>query len=218
LSRVTGVDKAIAQYLDRHRSPDDTLIAELVAETRAACGNHAGMQITAAQGTFLRILAAAIGARRAIEVGTFTGLSALSVARALPPDGRLIACDVSAEWTSIAKRYWERAGVAERIELRLAPALETLESLPLDEPFDFAFVDADKESYPAYYEALLARLRPGGLLAIDNALWSGRVLDPADASASTRVLRELNEQISRDPRVDAMLLAVADGTWVVRRL
>jgi len=218
LSRVTGVDAGIAEYLDAHRTSDDALVAELVRETQERCGRRAGMQITPAQGSFLRILAGAIGTRRAIEIGTFTGLSALAVARALPKDGRLIACDVSEEWTAIACRFWERAGVADRIELRLGPALETLEQLSTAEPFDFAFIDADKANYHAYYEALLARVRPGGLIAIDNALWSGRVLESeTEDDDDTRAIRELNDHIARDPRVDAMLLAVADGTWLARR-
>jgi len=217
LVKVTGVEDAFIPYLEAHRSADDPLVQELQAETQQRFGRRAGMQIALAQGTLLRVLVAACGAQRAIEIGTFTGLSALSIARALPPHGRLLACDVSEEWTQVARRYWQRAGVAEKIDLRIAPALETLASLPPGERFDFAFIDADKENYPAYYEALLERVRPGGLIAIDNALWGGRVLDPEDADESTRVIRELNARIAKDDRVEAVLLPVADGLWLARR-
>ena len=140
------------------------------------------------------------------------------MARALPPDGQLICCDVSEEFTSIARPYWEKAGVAERIELRLGPAAETLRALPKDPVFDFAFVDADKPGYPVYYEELLARLRPGGLLALDNVFWSGHVIDPADQSPSTVALREINDRIAADQRVQSVMLAVSDGLTLVRKL
>jgi caffeoyl-CoA O-methyltransferase len=153
-----------------------------------------------------------------VEIGTFTGSSSLALARGLGPDGRLLCCDVSEEWTSIAREHWEKAGVADRIELRLGPALDTLRSLPADETFDLAFVDADKTGYADYYEELLPRLRPGGLLLVDNTLWSGAVLDEKDDTDDTVAIRELNDRIAADPRVRVVLLPLGDGVTVVQRL
>src|SRR5882762_8280217 len=165
------------EYLVAHGHNDDPIRAELAAET-AKLGAISGMQIAAEQGTFMAILAGAIGARSAVEVGTFTGYSALCVARALPADGRLLCCDVNEEWTSIARRYWERAGVANKITLKLAPAADTLKALPPSHTFDFAFIDADKPNYAIYYEEILKRMRSSGLILIDNVLWNGAIIDP----------------------------------------
>jgi predicted O-methyltransferase YrrM len=178
------------------------------------------MQIGPDQGTLLALLVRLTGARRALEVGTFTGYSALAVASALPEGGQLITCDVSAEWTAVARRYWEEAGVSGRIELRLGPAVETLAGLLRAGgagSFDFAFIDADKPSYNAYYEACLGLVRPGGLIAIDNVLWSGAVADPAAVDPETAALRALNEKVRDDPRVDACLLTVGDGVMLARK-
>ena len=175
---------------------------------------HAGMQIGADQGALLALLAKLVGARRAIEIGTFTGYSALAVASALPADGKLICCDVSEEWTSVARRYWQEAGVAGRIELRLAPATDTLAALLTQggaETFDFAFIDADKANYDAYYEAALALLRPGGLVAIDNTLWDGKPADDAVTDADTAAIRALNAKLHGDARIDLCFLPFADG-------
>jgi predicted O-methyltransferase YrrM len=180
----------------------------------------AGMQIAPDQGAFLTLIVAAIGAKNAIEIGTFTGYSAIAIARGLPANGKLVCCDVSEEWTSMAKRYWKDAGVDKRIELKLAPALETLEGLigkGKDGAFDFAFIDADKTGYDAYYEACLKLLRPNGLIAIDNVLWSGAVVDEKAKDADTVALRALNIKISNDARVDAALLTVGDGVMLVRK-
>ncbi|HEY4343009.1 MAG TPA: class I SAM-dependent methyltransferase [Parvibaculum sp.] len=180
----------------------------------------AGMQIAPDQGAFLTLLVGAIGAKNAIEIGTFTGYSAIAIARALPSNGKLICCDVSDEWTSIAKRYWKDAGVDRRIELKLAPALETLEGLigkGKEGTFDFAFIDADKTGYDAYYEACLKLLRPSGLIAIDNVLWSGAVIDDKANDADTVALRALNIKISNDARVDAALATIGDGVMLVRK-
>jgi len=180
-----------------------------------------GMQIGADQGVFLAFLVRLIGARNAIEIGTFTGYSALSVASALAPGGRLVCCDVSEEWTAIARRYWAEAGVADRIELHLRPAQETLALLLRKHgpgSFDFAFIDADKTGYDAYYEACLELLRPGGLIAIDNVLWSGTVADPADQKPDTVALRVLTVKIRDDRRVDASLVSLGDGVLLARRL
>jgi len=172
------------------------------------------MQIGADQGALLRLLIRLVGARRALEIGTFTGYSALAVADALPADGRLVCCDISDEWTRIARRYWNEAGVAGRIDLRLAPATETLRDLLRDPgpgSFDFAFIDADKTGYDGYYEACLMLLRSGGLMAFDNTLWSGKVADPAQTDADTMALRALNLRVRDDPRVTSCLVSVGDG-------
>ncbi|MGV8997794.1 MAG: O-methyltransferase [Parvibaculaceae bacterium] len=181
---------------------------------------RAQMQISPDQATFLSLMVAAIGAKTAIEIGTFTGYSALAIARALPKSGKLICCDVSAEWTAVAERYWKEAQLDKRIELKLAPALETLEALigkGLEGTFDFAFIDADKTGYDAYYEACLKLLRPNGLIAIDNVLWSGAVADASHTDADTSALRALNIKISNDARVDCSLLTIGDGVMLVRK-
>ena len=177
-----------------------------------------GMQIGADQGALLALLVRAIGARKAIEIGTFTGYSALAVALALPDQGKLVCCDVSEEWTAIARRYWKEAGVAAKIDLRLGPALDTLSTLRGDRgSFDFAFIDADKAAYDAYYEACLDLLRPGGLVALDNMLWSGNVADAKKRDAHTTVLRKLNAKIRDDARVECCLLTVGDGVMLARK-
>lgn len=180
----------------------------------------ARMQITPEQGQFMALLAKSIGAKRALEIGVFTGYSAWSVAEALPEDGVLIACDLSEEWTSLAREFWERAGMADKIDLRIAPALETLASLEADGQngsFDFAFIDADKENYDSYYEACLRLLRSGGLVVVDNALWGGQVMDSSFTDADTVAIRNLNEKIRDDERVDASLLSVGDGVYLARK-
>ena len=178
------------------------------------------MQISPEQGQLMALLVELLGARQAIEVGVFTGYSALSVALALPSDGRLIACDVNEEWTAIARRYWEEAGVAAKIELRLAPALQTLDALIAEGKagqFDFCFIDADKGNYDAYYERCLTLLRPGGLLAIDNALWGGDVADPSNQEQSTKVIRALNAKVGADARVSSSLVPIGDGMHLARK-
>ncbi len=180
----------------------------------------ARMQISPEQGAFMQMLVRLLGARRTLEVGTFTGYSALVVAEALPADGRLIACDVSAEWTAIGRRYWAQAGVAERIDLRLRPAIETLDELLKGGgkgSFDFSFIDADKTSYEVYYERSLALLRQGGLVAIDNTLWDGAVIDPARNDEDTAAIRAINSKIRQDSRVDMVLLPVGDGLTLARK-
>ena len=178
------------------------------------------MQISADQGALLTLLARAIGARRAIEIGTFTGYSALAIAAALPADGKLVCCDMSKEWTDVARRYWAEAGLAQKIELRLAPALDTVRELlrkPGAGAFDFAFIDADKTNYDAYYEACLKLVRTGGMITLDNMLWGGQVSDPTAHDADTDALRALNLKIRDDARVDACLLTVGDGVMVARK-
>jgi caffeoyl-CoA O-methyltransferase len=177
------------------------------------------MQIGPDQGAFMALLAKLIGARRYLEIGTFTGYSALSVALALPADGKAICCDVSKEYTDKAREYWKEADVASKIDLRLGPALETLDAMIAaeEQPFDFAFIDADKTNYDGYYERVLRLLRTGGLIALDNMLWSGAVADPNDNDATTSALRALNAKIHADERVDMAIVTVGDGVMLVRK-
>lgn len=185
---------------------------------RTATMPQARMQTGPDQLQFMQLLVRAIEARRCIEVGVYTGASALAVALAIPDDGKIVACDVSEEYTAIAREFWQRAGVANKIDLRLAPGEETLNAL-LGQPagYDFAYIDADKTNYDAYYELVLRLLRPGGLIAIDNVLWGGDVADPAETDADTVALRKLNAKIGRDERVDASLLTIGDGLSIVRK-
>ena len=210
--------EAVERYVTQEISHETEVQRRLRAETAGM--PHGGMQIGADQGALLALLVRLVSARRAIEIGTFTGYSALAVASALPADGKLICCDVSDEWTSVARRYWSEAGVAERIELRLAPATETLADLLKrggGETFDMAFIDADKSNYDAYYESCLKLVRRGGVIALDNMLWSGKVADPDVHDEDTDALRALNAKISDDRRVDACLLTVGDGVMLARK-
>jgi caffeoyl-CoA O-methyltransferase len=216
-AKFVKVDQPLYDYIIAHGHNRDPILAELADETARKCGPRAGMQVAPEQGTLMTMLARLAGVRSAIEVGTFTGYSAICVARALQPDGHLLCCDVSEEWTTIARSYWRKAGVSDRITLKLGPALATLRALPAEPSLDFAFIDADKSNYVNYYEEILRRTRAGGLILIDNVLWSGAVLDPADRTADTRAIRELNELIARDDRVDAVMLAVSDGLTICRR-
>jgi caffeoyl-CoA O-methyltransferase len=216
MSKFIAMTEPVYRYLVEHRSERDEVLDALARET-AALGPISAMQIAPEQGAFMTLLARAIGARRAIEVGTFTGYSSICIARGLAEDGRLVACDVNEEWTSIARRWWERAGVASKIDLRLGPALDTLRAMPKTPDVDFAFVDADKTGYLAYYEEIVVRLRPNGLLLIDNALWDGKVANASVDDESTRALRAVNERVVADARVEAVLLAIADGILVARK-
>jgi caffeoyl-CoA O-methyltransferase len=215
--KYTPLSPDLYQYLVAHGHNSDAVLAELAEETEKL-GPVAVMQIAPEQGTLLSLLAAAIGARSAIEIGTFTGYSAISIARGLPSDGHLLCCDTSEEWTGMARRYFEKAGVADKIELRIQPAIDSLRELPADLRFDFAFIDADKVSYREYYEALLPRVRSNGLIVFDNVLWMGEVINAANTSADTAALRELNDFIAKDKRVQAVMIAVSDGLTIARRL
>lgn len=209
---------SLYRYLLQVSLRDDPLRARLREET--ARDEMALMQSSPEQGQLMALLVKLIGARKALELGVYTGYSALCVAAALPADGRLVACDINPEWTAVAQRYWQEAGLGERIELRLAPALETLEALIKggeSGSFDFAFIDADKENYAVYYERVLELLRPGGLVAVDNTLWSGQVADPAFQDAETRAIRAFNEALHRDERVDISLIPVSDGLTLARK-
>jgi len=208
----------VERYVSQEISLETPVQKRLRAETARL--PQGGMQIGADQGALLALLVRSIDARMTLEIGTFTGYSALAVAAALPPDGKLVCCDISEEWTTIARRYWKEAGVAEKIELRLAPALQSLRALERERgagAFDFAFVDADKPGYDAYYEGCLKLLRPGGLVAFDNVLWSGKVADPKAHDADTDALRALTAKIRDDARVDSCLLTVGDGVMLARK-
>jgi caffeoyl-CoA O-methyltransferase len=210
------LDQQLYDYVIAHGHNGDSILRDLAEETRTL-GRISGMQIAPEQGTMMGILARTIGAKSAIEVGVFTGYSSISIARALPPDGKLLCLDVNEVWTSIARRYWERAGLSGKITLKLAPAVETLRALPASHTFDFAFVDADKTNYRTYYEEILKRLRANGLLLIDNVLWNGKVIDSSDTSEDTAAIRELNDFIAIDTRVEAVMIPVADGITIVRK-
>ena len=214
--KFTAMTAELHEYVRRLCVPADPLLQRLVEET-AALGQVARMQIAPDEGMLLQLLARTIGTRFAIEIGTFTGYSAISIARGIADDGKLLCCDVNEEWAAIARRYFREAGLDRKIELRIAPALETLRSLPETESVDFAFVDADKQSYADYYEEVLKHLRPGGLLLIDNVLWGGSVVDASDESESTRAIRSLNEHIAADQRVDAVIVPIADGLTIARK-
>ena len=212
----------LPEYVERYVADEITAQSALQRRLRAETARlpNAGMQIGPDQGALLALLARTIGARRAIEIGTFTGYSALAVASALPMDGMLICCDVSDDWTRIARRYWDEAGLSARIDLRLGPALDTLAALMRDDgagTFDFAFIDADKSHYDAYYERCLGLIRSGGLVALDNMLWGGAVADPTVHDADTVSLRALNAKIRDDARVDACLLTIGDGVMLARK-
>lgn len=218
MSRSSLLSPPVADYVVAHSEPLDAVAARLVERT-AALGAVSGMQIGADQVGLMTALARLTGARRAVEVGTFTGMSALALARGLAPGGRLVCCDVSEEWTAIAREAWAEAGVDDRVELRIGPAVETLAGDVFgDEPLDLAFVDADKPSYVAYHEALVPRLRPGGLLAVDNTLWGGEVVEADADDANRTAIRAYNDHALADPRVATTLLSVGDGvTLNVRR-
>lgn len=209
----TKLDAALSEYVVAHGTPPDTIQRSLIAET-AGLGNVASMQIAPEQGALMTMLTRLLGVTRAIEVGTFTGYSALCIARGLPDDGELVCCDVNEEWAAIGRRHWEQAGVTDRIELRIGPALETLRAIPDVPQFDLGFIDADKENYPGYYEELIRVIRPGGLILVDNVLWSGRVLDPQDSDS--KAIAAFNQMVRDDPRVDTVMLPVADGLTLLR--
>ncbi len=206
----------VHEYLVAHGTPPDP-VARALIEATAGLGAVSGMQVAPEQGAFLTVVTRLVGARRAIEVGTFTGFSALSIARGLPADGLLICCDVSEEWTSVGKPYWLDAGVADRIDLRIAPAIETLRAIHDDASFDLAFIDADKPSYAAYYEELVRLVRPNGLILVDNVLWGGAVVQPDVSDPNTEAIRAFNDMVAADPRVDAVMLPLSDGVTMLRK-
>ncbi|MCS7031842.1 MAG: class I SAM-dependent methyltransferase [Gloeomargarita sp. SKYG116] len=214
--RTLNLTPELYTYLLAHSVREPALLQQLRQETQRLPG--AAMQIAPEQGQFMHLLVRLMGARRALEIGVFTGYSSLVVALALPADGRLVACDIDPVTTQVARRYWEQAGVAHKIDLRLAPAQETLAGLLAQGEagqYDFAFIDADKENYWTYYEHCLQLLRPGGLMVVDNVLWGGRVVDPQVQDAATRAIRTFNDKVYRDERVLLSMLPVADGLTLV---
>ena len=216
--RLLALTEALQSYVDAHCAREHPVLAELRAATAGM--PHAQMQIGPDQGAMMALLVKLLGARRTLEIGVFTGYSTLAVALALPADAKVVACDISEEWTSMARRYWEKAGVANKIDLRLGRAAKTLDAmLEAGEAggYDFAFIDADKANYLAYYERCLKLLRVGGLIAVDNTLWSGSVIDAKDGSEDTEAIRAFNDALRDDGRVDLALLTVGDGVTLARK-
>ncbi len=209
----------IHAYLVAHGTPPDASQEALIAAT-SELGGISMMQVAPEQGALLTLLTRLIGARQAIEIGTFTGYSALCIATGLPDDGRLVCCDVSDEWTSVGKPHWASAGVDDRIDLRIAPAGETLAALKAEagdaRPYDLAFIDADKTGYDAYYEALLGLIRPGGLILVDNVLWGGSVVDASNQTDDTKAIRAFNDKVAADARVDCVMASISDGLTFLR--
>ena len=215
----TQVTPEMGDYIRDITLRELPVLARLREET--AANPQSGMQVSPEQGQYLALMARLIGARRTLEVGTFTGYSALVVAMALPEDGQIIACDINKEWTDIARRYWDEAGVAHKINLRLGPAVETLQALLAGGgkgTFDFAFIDADKSNYQAYFDSAIELIRPGGLIAVDNVLWHGRVIDPAEQDRDTLAVREFNRKLHTDARVEISLVPMGDGLTLARKL
>jgi caffeoyl-CoA O-methyltransferase len=211
------LDAAVAQYIGERLPQPDQIQQDLMAVTAEKTGRRAGMQIGPDQGALMELLVRLVGAKRIVEIGTFTGYSALCLARAAGPDGRLTCCDISEEWTSIGRSFWERAGVADRIDLRIAPAIETVRSLPKDDVIDLAFIDADKTGYAAYLEELIPRLRRGGLILVDNTLWGGRVVQTAaEDDADTKALKAFNDAVAADDRLESFILPIGDGLTLIR--
>ena len=220
MSKFTALTDELYEYIVEHGTREDDVLRRLREETEERFSDVAVMQIGADQGAMMELLTRLIGARRALELGTFTGYSSICIARGLAEGGQLVACDLSDEWTEVARRYWREAGVEERIDLRLGPALETLRELPAEEPFDLAFIDADKSEYPDYYEECLRLVRPGGLILIDNVLAAGAVVAPAAAEGREQMLRGItrtNGIVLADERVDMAMTPVADGVTMVRK-
>jgi len=210
------VTKALHEYAVAHGSPPDAVQQSLI-EVTAELGGVSNMQIAPEQGAFMTVLTKLVDARFAVEVGTFTGYSSICIARGLAPGGRLLCCDVSEDWTAIARDHWTQAGVDDRIDLVIAPAAETLRALPADPPIDFAFIDADKPGYRTYYDEIVERLRPGGIVLLDNVLWSGNVVDESDQGENTVALRAINDHVAADDRVEAVMLPIADGLTIARK-
>ena len=218
MAKITALTQDLYRYMIGHRSAEDQVLTDLRRETLRVVSDKAGMMISEEQGILLRMLVAAAAPKLVVEVGTFTGYSALCMAQALPKGGRVLCCDVSDEWTSVGKPYWRRAGVADRIDLRIAPALETIRSLPVNEEVDFAFLDADKCNYVQYFEAIVPKLRTNGLIAADNVLWHNWSMDAHNQDPETVGIREFNEHVLRDDRVETVMLHVGDGLTLIRKL
>ena len=209
--KTIGISDELHAYVIAHGATPDPLVADLVAETRHALSDRANMQIAPEQAPFLQILTRALGVRHAVEVGTFTGLSALSIARGLADGGKLICCDISEEYTSIARRYWKAAGVDDRIELRIGPAADTLRAMPTGPHIDLAFIDADKTGYPTYWAEIVPRMRQGGIILVDNVLRGGRIVNATPATEDDAAMVKFNDMVIADKRVQSMIMPFADG-------
>lgn len=216
MAKFTNMTHELYAYMAGHRSDRDALLGELAEETKNL-GPVSMMQVAPDQGALLTILTKLLGAKNAIEIGTFTGYSGICIARGLPEDGSLLCCDTNETYTAVARRYFDKAGLGKRVEIRIAPALETLQALGPSEQFDLAFIDADKTNYVNYFEELVPRVRPGGLLLFDNVLWGGSVIDVTNVQDGTKAIREVNDRIRDDPRVESVMIAVSDGLTLARK-
>ena len=215
--RSIGLDPALLSYVVANSGGRDSVAAELAQVTRDGFGDLSAMNIEQDQGRFLEFLVCLLGARTVVEVGTFTGMSALYLARGITNGGRLVCLDLDETFVEVGRPYWERAGVADRIEVRIGPAAETLAAWPLDEPIDLAFIDADKPGYGTYLDLLLDRLSPDGLVVVDNVLWSGAVIDPGATDENTEAIRAFNDRVASDPGLDSVMLGIGDGVTLIRR-
>jgi caffeoyl-CoA O-methyltransferase len=212
-----GLGRELLEYVIEHSGGRDPIATELAVATREQFGDAAQMNVEQDQGRFLEFLVAALGARTVVEVGTFTGMSALFLARGLPPGGRLVCLDVDARYPDVGRPFWQRAGVADRIEVRIAPAADSLSAWPADDPIDLVFIDADKPSYGTYLDLALDRLAPQGVVAVDNVLWSGAVVDAAVTDANTAAIRAFNDRVEADPSLRSVMLGIGDGVTLIRR-
>jgi caffeoyl-CoA O-methyltransferase len=215
--KTIGLSADLHEYMLAHSTPLTPVHRDLITAT-AALGSIAGMQIAPEQGAFMTMLTRLLGVRTAVEVGTFTGYSSLCIAQGLGDGGRLLCCDVSEEWTAIAREHWHRAGVADRIDLRIAPAVETLRALPSTAHIDLAFIDADKPNYPNYFDEIIPRLSRAGVLLVDNVLWGGRVIATDANDENTTAIRAFNRKVVEDPRVECVMLPISDGLTMIRRV
>jgi caffeoyl-CoA O-methyltransferase len=215
--RTEQISPHLNAYLAAHTSPPDAVLRELANETAELFPNEVSLQIPPEQGTFMTLVTQLTGARSAIEIGTFTGYSSICITRGLAPGGTLLCCDVSEQWTSVARKYWEKAGLADRIQLRLAPAMQTLSSLPDEELFDLAFIDAAKESYLGYWRQVVPRIRPGGLIMVDNTFSHGRVIDAGNDNPAVIAVRDLNDHAAADDRVEVAMVPLGDGLTLARK-
>jgi caffeoyl-CoA O-methyltransferase len=215
--RTEQISLHLNAYLTAHSSPPDAVLRELANETAFLYPNETGMQIAPEQGTLMTLLTQLTGARDAIEIGTFTGYSSICVARGLAPGGHLTCCDISDEWTSVARKYWEKAGLSDRITLRLGPAIGTLRSLPGEPSFDVAFIDADKGGYLDYWREVVPRMRPGGLIMVDNTFSHGRVIDAGNDNPAVIAVRDFNDHAAADDRVDLVMVPIGDGLTLARK-
>jgi caffeoyl-CoA O-methyltransferase len=215
--RSEQLSEELQAYVEAHSAPPDEILRELAAETASRFGAAASMQIGPEQGAFMTILARLVSAASALEVGTFTGYSAICVARGLTAGGKMLCCDVSEEWTSVARKYWKRAGLDDRIELRLGPAARTLRELPAGTAFDFAFIDADKTGYVEYWDLIVPMIRTNGVIVVDNTLSHGRVVDPGITEDNLEGIRRFNDHATADGRVELVLLPIGDGVTLARK-